>query len=402
MHDNENGKLWNKSYLLILILSAMTSIAFNMITPILTKYVVSMGAKTVLAGVIAGMFSITALFARPFAGFSSDRYNKKKLLMLSTLLLGLATLCYGLSTSIPMLILVRIVHGVAFAFSGTANTSLCTTFIPKKRLGEGIGYMGLGYILSTAVGPNLGIVISQSLGYKYVFYLSFLIIMTAVLLMGFLKADPAPKSLNGSDGAKRKLEPSSLIAKELLIFAVLAGFYSLMNGFISNFLVLLGDERNISNIGLYFTINAMVLLLARPLSGRLLDKKGLAFIAFPSFILSIVAAVLLGSSQSLWMVLLASGLYALGQGSAQPAIQTTCIRKLGPERVGIATSTYFIGADVGQGIGPILGGAATDLFGFSSVFYGGAAVLFIGMLIFYFYNKKLGSDMKVTAKAQTP
>lgn len=389
MYQDKTTRLWNSSYILILILSAMTGIGFNMITPILAKYVIHLGANVALAGIIAGMFSITALFARPFAGFSSDKFNKKRLLLLSTILLGISTLCYGISSNIYVLIIFRIIHGIAFSFSGTANTSLCTTFIPKNRIGEGIGFMGLSYILSTAVGPNLGIMISEHFGYKFVFYAAFIIIMTAALIMTFIKNVPSEQV--GSNSNKLKLEVNNLIAKELLIYAVMAGFYSLMNGFISNFLILLGDERHISGIGYYFTVNAIVLLFARPLSGKLLDKKELAFIAFPAYIISIIAAILLGASSALWMVLLASGLYALGQGSAQPAIQTTCVKKLGAERVGIATSTYFIGADIGQGLGPMIGGWVAGSFGFSSVFFGGGAVLFIGLLILYIYTKKTGN-----------
>lgn len=391
MHQNEKARLWNGSYILILALSGITSTGFNMVTPILAKYVINMGATVALAGVIAGMFSITALFARPFAGFSSDKFNKKTILILSTVLLAISTLCYGTTTNVYAIFIFRFIHGVAFAFSGTANTSLCTAFIPKERMGEGIGFMGLSFILATAVGPNLGILISGKLGYNYVFYASAILILIAAVLMNFIKYVPSGQSVSHSEGLK--FTAKNLIAKELLIFAVLAAFFSLMNGLISSFLVLLGDERHITGIGYYFTVNALVLLIIRPLSGKLLDRKGLAFIAYPSYILAILAAILLGASSALWMVVLAGVFYALGQGSCQPAIQVACVKKLGPARVGVATSTYFIGADIGQGLGPILGGAAAGSLGFSSVFYGGGFMLLVGLLVFYFYSKK--ADSKV-------
>ncbi|HEX2947377.1 MAG TPA: MFS transporter [Clostridia bacterium] len=383
MHQNQTTGLWNSSYILILIISALTAIGFNMITPILAKYVIDLGATVVLAGVIAGMFSITALFARPFAGFSSDKFNKKTLLIMSTVLLAVSTLCYGMTQNVYVLFLFRIIHGIAFAFSGTANTSLCTAFIPADRMGEGIGFMGLSFILSSAVGPNLGIMISGWYGYKYVFYASSAIIILAAFLMNLIKYVPSGQNvLHNKD---LKLKAGNLIAKELLIFSVLAGFFSFTNGLISSFLVLLGDERHITGIGYYFTVNALMLLFVRPLSGKLLDRKGLAFIAFPAYILAIIAAILLGTASALWMVLLAGMFYALGQGSCQPAIQVTCVKKLGPERVGVATSTYFIGADVGQGLGPIIGGATAESFGFGAVFCSSGIMLLFGLIIFYLY-----------------
>jgi MFS family permease len=385
MLQNKTNSLWNGSYILLLIISALTGIGFNMVNPILAKYVINMGATVILAGILSGMFSITALFARPFAGFSSDKFNKRNLLILSTVLLAVSTLCYGVTTNIYVLLIFRVIHGIAFAFSGTANTSLCTEFIPADRMGEGIGFMGLSYILSGAVGPNLGIIISGQYDYKYVFYASSALIIIAAALMNLINY--VPSGQNTSRKKDLKLNAGNLIAKELLVFSVLSGFFSFSNGLISSFLVLLGDERHIAGIGYYFTINALVLLFVRPLSGKLLDRKGLAFIAFPAYILAIMAVILLGSSSALWTVLLAGVFYALGQGSCQPAIQVTCVKKLGPERVGIATSTYFIGADVGQGLGPILGGAAAESFGFGTVFYGSGIILLIGLIIFYLYKR---------------
>ena len=104
--------------------------------------------------------------------------------------------------------------------------------------------------------------------------------------------------------------------------------------------------------------------------------------------LAIGAALFLGFANSLWMILAASALYAVGQGSAQPAFQSMCIKKAGPARVGVAVSTYFIGADIGNGLGPMIGGAIADASGFSVVFLFGAAVLALGMILLFIYDRK--------------
>ena len=45
------------------------------------------------------------------------------------------------------------------------------------------------------------------------------------------------------------------------------------------------------------------------------------------------------------------------QGAAQPSLQAGCINKVGTGRSGVATSTYYLGGDIFQGIGPMIGGA---------------------------------------------
>ena len=49
-------------------------------------------------------------------------------------------------------------------------------------------------------------------------------------------------------------------------------------------------------------------------------------------------------------------LFFFSQGAAQPSLQAGCINCVGRDRSGVATSTYFLGGDIGQGIGPMAGG----------------------------------------------
>lgn len=386
MKEPEVEKLWNSSYILMLIINALIFTGFTMMTPVLPKYAISLGATMSLAGLIAGVFAITSIAVRPFAGFSTDKFNKKKLLIISTIFLSLSALGLRISTNMYSLFFFRIVQGISFSMSVTVNNALATTYIPKKRIGEGIGFLGLGYIFATAISPNLGLKISSQLGFKYVFYTSCVIIMIAVALIAMIPYSKPNKETSNAD--KFHIKVNDFFDKRLIIFAVLACLFTFMNGAIGSFLALIGDERHIANIGYYFTVNAIVILIIRPISGKVLDKKGLGIIAFPAFILAIIASILLGSSKSLWMILLAAIFYGIGQSSLSPALQATCVKRLGPSRVGVATSTYFIGYDAGQGLGPIIGGTIAGKFGLAPLFYSCSVILFAGIVIYYLYSSK--------------
>ncbi len=392
MPDHHQEKLWNSYFITILVINIFTSMGFSIVMPIVAKYAISLGATVAFAGVIAGFFSITALIGRPFSGVIADKFNKKYVMLFATVMLAVSTLGYGISTSTSMLLFFRILHGLAFSISGTASMSLGTAFIPHDRLGEGIGFLGIGFILSRAVGPNIGIVLLENYGYTSVFIAGFAIVALSAVMMLFIKYTHEKKESSKATGKKFKLKLSDMIAKEILMITVVVGTISVMNGLISSFLVNLSDEKGIVGIGIYFTVNAVVLLLIRPFSGKLIDKKRLAFIAYPAFILAIIAALLIGFSTSLWTILLAAVLYAIGQGASQPAFQATCIKKLGRNRVGVATSTYYIGADIGNGLGPMIGGVIAGSFGFSSVYFFGAIILLAGMALFFIYDKKEKHD----------
>ena len=163
--QTQKEKLWTGSYLLLIAMGTMTSTCFYMVNPTITKYAVGLGASVAAAGVISGLFSITALVARPFSGLVADRVNRKRLLIFSTCVMGLAALGYSVSRTVPLLIAFRILHGVAFAFSGTVNVTMIASLVPRSRLGEGVGYYGLVNIFATAIGPSLGLSLGDAFGF---------------------------------------------------------------------------------------------------------------------------------------------------------------------------------------------------------------------------------------------
>ena len=96
------------------------------------------------------------MFARPFAGLSSDRINKKLIIAVAGAVMGVCMYFYSASKSVEMMAAVRFVHGIFFSFSTVALLAFNTMFIPKDKIGEGIGWSVVTTTLATAVGPNWG------------------------------------------------------------------------------------------------------------------------------------------------------------------------------------------------------------------------------------------------------
>lgn len=376
--------LWTRSYIFLLILSMLTSTCFNMIAPVLTMYAVSIGMTLTVAGILAGLFSIVALVARPFSGFASDKFNRKNLMIIATLLIACSTLAYSFSSNTYFLFSARIVHGFGFAISSTVSIALASMFIPKGRMGEGIGYFGFGFIISTAIGPSLGLAVSDHFGYQVTFTVSAFILFITALLMTRIQYQ-LPKRIITHEKFHFSLD--QIIAKELIVISLFGGLFSLTNGLVTNFVALTGAERGIAHIGLFFTVTAFFMLLIRPFAGRLLDKKGLAIVLIPSFLLVSLGTFLLASADSLLIVLLAGILISFGQGAGQPSLMTECLNRFGTEKSGVASSTFFLGADIGQGIGPTIGGAISAAYGYGMMYYFSGVLLISGAIAFVCYNR---------------
>ena len=146
----------------------------------------------------------------------------------------------------------------------------------------------------------------------------------------------------------------------------------------------------IGNIGIFFTVYAIVLLAARPLFGRLADKAGMDRVLIPSFGIFALSFVVVALARSLPMLLLGAALAALGYGALNPIIQTLCIRTVAPERRGVASNTEFFGMDLGYFLGPLLGGILYEAGSYSSMYLiGGIVPLALGLALFLLAWRKL-------------
>lgn len=365
------------------------SFGYSMIAPLITPYGVSLGAGLTAAGALTGVYSVAALLIRPFGGYASDVFKKRNICIFSTFLIAIAMLGYSIAPGIKTMFAVRILHGIAFGIQGTVNMVILYEFLPKERLAEGIGYYSLGQVISQVFGPGLGIEIKDYYGYKQLFWIISIITFTAIVFV--LCTDK--ETSNEKVAAEPKKEGfqfsiGSMIAFPCIVYALIGGLFSLENGVVNSFLVLLAEERKITGISMFFTINAAVLFVIRMVIGRVVDKHSITLIVNISLLTSVIAMLILGGGKNLGVLLIAAALKAIGQGTGQISLQTACMKKVDATKVGIATSTFYIGADLGQGFGPIICGELSERLGYTAMFYCIAFLIAISLIGFNLYQKK--------------
>jgi predicted MFS family arabinose efflux permease len=374
-------KLWNKHYILVLLVNTLNAFSFYMVATILSKYLVNIGTTVAMAGFIVGLFSLTSLCCRPLSGIMADRLSNVTLLKWSNIFMSVGLLGFIITTQIPLLIGFRIINGIGFALSGTSQISLATRYIPKDKMGEGIGYLGLGMVLGSAVAPGFGLAIADSFGMKITFLISAAFTLIAFLILCFYHEEKKQVT------EKKKVSFSDIIAVKALPFTLVAGAFSFTNGIVASYLVLYADKIGVKGISIYFTVCAIVLFIARPFSGKLMDKKGIRVTVLPGLLLTALAMFMLGRSSTLILILITGAIRSLGQGAAQPSLQAGCISAVGKDRSGVATSTYYLGGDVCQGFGPMIGGviigSIAGVAGYTTLF-NICGMLLLCALVFFF------------------
>lgn len=390
-------KLWSASFVYLLSIGILNATSFGMTGPLIPGFAVSLGASLSLAGLATGIFSFAALVGRPFASVIGDSFNKKHALILFMFLNGLMMALYAAVPDFAWFLPARVVHGLLFSVSGTVNFALGAEFVPKQRLAEGVGFLGISMIIGMAIGPNIGIFIMESYSYQVAFIMSGAGIMLASSFLIKLKyeSDTPPKEGGFSF---RAIRLKDLFAVELLPNVGFTALLSIGSGLAMSYLVMLGYERNIANIGMYFVVHAIVVLFTRPKIGRMTDRKGVAFVVLPGYLIAATAMILIAQATTLPLILLAATLFAIGAGGAFPAFQTDCIKRLDASRRTLAMGTYLIGFDVGMTTGQTMGGVVSDVFGFRVAFMSAGVLMLLGFVIYWFYNRRDGKKVATVAE----
>ena len=377
---SKKKSFWSLSFVMVILINVFNGLSSYMVNPIMSTYLVDRGLSFALTGLIASLMSWVALLFRPFSGAASDRFNKKTMLFVSYLCVGICMIGYHLSHSAVLSTIIRVIHGVAFAVSGTVALAFGASFVPIEALGESLGYLTLGNLVGQMIGPQFGSMIADRWGIDVNFLIAAAFNFIAVVIICFL-----PYTSEEKKNQDKKISLGDFFGKELIVYVILVAILSLGNGTLSYYLKSYGDYRGIANISLFYTVTSIVMLFSKPQSGKLHDRKGIQFILYPGYILDAAAFFLIGQAKVLPVVLTAAVLKAIGQGCSTTAIQSECVRTLGKERSGVAVSTCYIGQDIGNALGPTMAAYMISAQGYEFMFFMNAVFLLCGLVIFHFY-----------------
>lgn len=163
------AKIWSLSFVFVTLANAFLFMVFEMLLPTLPLFVTAIGGGAKQVGYVTGIFMISAIAVRPFAGALALRFNKKYLLILGLVISAFSTGAYYLASDVTALLLIRLIHGAGFGLATTYFATIAAEIIPKERRGEGIGYFGVGETIAVSVGPMIGIATLELYNFQRLF-----------------------------------------------------------------------------------------------------------------------------------------------------------------------------------------------------------------------------------------
>lgn len=186
-----------------------------------------------LSWVVTSYLLASASFLLPF-GRLADIIGRRKVFLSGLTLFSLFSLLCSLSTSIAMLIVFRILQGIASAMIFSTSMAILTSVYPPHKRGKALGLSVASTYIGLSIGPVLGGWMNHNLGWRSIFYLVVLLsftvsIYTALCLKG---------EWRGAEG--EKFDRNGSVLYVLGLSAFLYGMSSLSTSVWSWYIALLG------------------------------------------------------------------------------------------------------------------------------------------------------------------
>jgi MFS family permease len=348
--------------------------AFQLL-PTAPFHILDLGGSTFASGMFLGFLTYSSALSAPVTGAFADRVGQRRILIISSLALAAFSVVYALLTDFRLLLALAIAHGVFWSGLLSASAAYMTNMLPEKRRAEGIGYWGLSTLAAISVAPSAGFWIYRR-GWLWLCASAAVLNIVMAAIAWRLKEQPRVEP------REQLTSRAGLIERRVLIVSVTLALYSFGYGGITSFAAMYADANGVTPKGLYLTALAVVILVTRPILGRLGDRWGYKRIFIPCLILiSCGMAFLYVGGTRTWL-LLSALVFGVGFGTAYPSYVGYVMRGVLSHRRGAAFGAILAAFDTGIGTGSTVMGWLIERHGFANAF--GAAAALSALALPYF------------------
>ncbi len=153
-------RLWTNEFVIVSFINFLLTLMYFLLMVTIASYAkTEFHASTSSAGLVSSIFIIGALIGRLLTGRAISHIGTKKTLWIGLGFFAVTSLLYFFATHISVLLINRLLQGIAVDVASTATGTIIAQILPPSRKGEGIGYYSLSAILATAIGPFLGMIL---------------------------------------------------------------------------------------------------------------------------------------------------------------------------------------------------------------------------------------------------
>lgn len=381
-------KLGKGPLIILMINMFIAMLGIGLIIPVLPEFMSMLGGSGEAGGYLVAVFGLTQFIFSPIGGEWSDKYGRKKLIILGLIIMTVSSVIFALGTSMWMLYVSRLIGGIGAAFLIPPMMAYIADITTLETRGKGMGLLGSAMSLGFVIGPGVGGLLAD-ISVRAPFYVSAAVSLVATLVSLFL----LPETLSLEDQLRHR---NTMLKRENVIkqfalsfrkpyFALLIMIFTLTFG-LSHFETMFPffvtgkfhyDERDIAMV---ITIGALIGTIIQAVAiGPVLQRFGEKAVITGSFLFSAISLVLMLFSGNFYYVLGVALIFFTATALLRPAINTALSKMAGDEQ-GVAAGMNNAYMSIGNIVGPALAGTLFDVH-INLPYIFGAAILMISLVL---------------------
>ncbi len=385
-------EVWKRNLVILWIAQFMVMMGMSLILPFLPLFLEQdLGVRNdqnlnLWAGFIFGANFLTALIFAPIWGKLADRIGRKVMLLRSAFGMAIVTGLMGFVTSPLQLLGLRLLNGVISGFIPAA-IALVSTNTPKERVGFALGVIQSGGVAGTILGPAIGGVLADWIGFRLVFIVTGSLLFLAgfvalVMIREINKPNPKVKIAGSFVQDWKKIVSSGpmlpLFATGLMVQFAIMGTAPLLSIYVMD---ILQNPANVAFFaGIVVSTTGVANMIASPMLGRLGDRFGSQHVLMYCLLGTALITLPHAFANSIWMLVLLRFLLGLFIGGLNPSINTL-IRQFAPKGMESRTYGYSASASfIGNMLGPITCALIADYIQIEAAFIFTSTLLFINFI----------------------
>jgi MFS family permease len=383
---DDERRLLSGAFALIMLAAFAYFSALGAMLPIVPRYIEDeLDGGGFAVGIGVGAFAVSAALLRPLIGRIGDRYGRRVLVVGGCATAGLSFMLYGLATSLPLMVLARLVTGVGEAALFVGLITATQDLAPDNRRGEAASYFSVALYGGLAVGPPMGEAVLSATSFTTAFVIFGVCgLVAAVIGLGVRKGTTVEEVSDGPVLHPQALGPGAVLLLGLIPATAFGSF-----------LPLYADEVGLSDVGAVLGLEAGLVLIVRIVGARLPDTLGWqrsSAIALCSSGFGVGIIGVWASPVAVWM---GAVTLALGMSLLFPALFTAVMDSVSEGERSRATGTFTLFFDLATGLGAALVGGVVSLTNQRMGFVVAGACAFAGLGVQRLVRHRIGGSPAV-------
>jgi MFS transporter, DHA1 family, multidrug resistance protein len=379
--------------------------SMGIVTPILPLYASQFGVGAAMVGMVVSAFGTARLIVNLPAGQMSERFGRRNIIIAGTMFTTLGIFLCGFATSFPYLVLFRFISGIGSGMFTTSAMIYITEMTTPQNRGRSMSMYQGSVLVGSSIGPALGGFIAEGLGFQAPFFVAGVFNLIA-MTWAFMRIPDIRITRSTTASTPRGGQPKAMSAWQvifrrdfLLVCFVNAGLFLSRSGARLTIMPLLGHEQmqfSEAQLGLVFTLMAVLNLVTVPIAGILADRYRRKAAIVPSTLVAAIAHVLMGLSPlagagqplGIAIFLFSAGLIGVGTGIGGPT-PATYAADVAPEGGrGVTLGLFRSFGDLAMVTGPVFLGWVAQMTDYSWALYFDAAFVLCSSLAFALFARE--------------